>query len=115
MPELRWLDLSNRPIGSRAAQVLVHEKFQNLTRLHLNHCKLTDTAMNALVTAPALQNLIEFDVSQNALSTSVAPLTNHRVMPRLSAANFSGNPIARELARKLKRRPGVFVIPGVSP
>jgi len=114
MPELRWLDLSNRPIGSRAAKVLAQEKFQNLRRLHLSHCRLTDTAMTALVDAPALQNLIELNASQNALSTSVAPLTNHRVMPWLSAANFSGNPIARDLARKLKRRPGCFVIPGVS-
>ena len=61
MPELRRLELTRRPVGARAARVLKHDKFRSLTRLGLDQCRLTDTAMDELVNAPALQNLIEFD------------------------------------------------------
>jgi uncharacterized protein (TIGR02996 family) len=108
MPALRRLELTRRPIGARAAKRLTLEKFSSLTRLGLDQCKLTDTAMNALVNAPALQNLIELDAAQNGLRTGVAALADRRVMPRLSAANYSANRIARDLARKLKRRPGIY-------
>lgn len=108
MPNLRRLDLSRRPVGSRAARVLASAKFCNLTRLALVQCKLTDGTMAALASAPALQNLIEFDAALNGLNTGVAALADRRVMPRLAAANFSANRIDRDLARRLKRRPGIF-------
>ena len=88
--------------------LLTASKYSSLTRLNLDQCKLTDAAMAALVSAPALQNLIEFDAALNGLKTGVTALTDRRLMPRLSAANFSANRIGRDLARKLKRRPGVY-------
>jgi hypothetical protein len=87
---------------------LTASKFSSLTRLNLDQCKLTDAAMSVLVSAPSLQNLIEFDAAWNGLKTGVAALSDRRVMPQLSAANFSANRIGRDLARKLKRRPGLF-------
>ncbi len=108
MPELRRLELTRRPLGARAARELTREKFRSLTRLGLDQCKLTDIAMEAIVNAPALQNLIELDATQNGLRTGVAALADRRTLPQLSAANFSANRIARDLARTLRRRPGIY-------
>ena len=106
-PNLRRLDLSNLPFGAMGAKALAAEKFANLKRLHLAHCKLTDTAMSWLLASPTLQDVVELDVSQNEIRSGVTPLTDRRVLPRLSAANFSGNRITSELTRKLNRRPGI--------
>jgi uncharacterized protein (TIGR02996 family) len=107
MPNLRRLELARRPLGARAARVLEGKKFASLTRLNLAQCRLSDTAMASLVRAPALEGLIEFDAAQNGLKTGVAALADRRFMPRLSAGNFAGNRISRDLARKLNRRSGI--------
>jgi uncharacterized protein (TIGR02996 family) len=109
IPNLRYLDLSGRPVGPRAVQFLTRESFGNLTRLDLSECKLTDTAVSALLTAPTLQNLIELDVSKNGLKDGLSPFTDRRCLPRLAVARVSGNRLSRELERKLARRPGVYL------
>ena len=109
LPHLRHLDLSDMPIGAKAARLLAGEKFHTLTRLGLANCKLTDAAIADLINSPSLQNLIELRLDRNNLKVGVAPLTDRRVMPRLSSCNLEGNPIAPELCRKLARRPGVTV------
>jgi hypothetical protein len=106
---LRRLGLSQLPLGLMGAKALATEKFSKLTRLHLAHCKLNDEAMSLLLSSPVLQNLIELDASQNDLRSSATLLTDRRVLPMLGAANFSDNRIPSDLARKLKRRPGVLV------
>ena len=110
MPNLRRLDLSHLPLGTMGTRALAAAKFGNLTRLHVAHCKLNDAAMGPLLTTPSLQNLLEFDASQNELRSGVALLTDRRVMPRLAAANFSDSRIPSDLVRKLKRRPGVVCV-----
>lgn len=109
LPNLRHLDLSNMLIGSRAARLLTEEKFRKLTRLGLAKCKLTDAAVSTLLHASSLQNLIELRLDNNGLKTGVEPLTDRRMLPRLSMCNLTENPIVPDLSRKLGRRPGVFV------
>jgi hypothetical protein len=106
LPYLRRLGLPRLPLDAMGAKALTAAKFGNLRRLHVTRCKLTDTAMARLLAAPTLQNLVELDAQENELRSGVTPLTDRRVMPNLSAANFSYNRIAADLIRKLKRRPG---------
>jgi uncharacterized protein (TIGR02996 family) len=109
MPELRHLDLAGRPVGPKAAQLLTRETYRSLTRLDLSECKLTDTAVSALLSASTLQNLIELHLSKNGLRDSLRPLADPGVLPRLSAATISGNRLPRDLERKLSRRPGIYI------
>jgi uncharacterized protein (TIGR02996 family) len=107
MPNLRRLGLSDQPLGAIGAGALEAEKYRNLTRLQIARCRLDDAAIDRLLTtAPFQQQLVELDVSQNEIRTGVTRLTDRRVMPRLSAATFSGNRIAADLLRRLKRRFG---------
>lgn len=108
-PELRHLDLSSRPVGPKAARHLIHPKFSSLRRLGLNNCQLTEAAVKKLLTAPSLSQLIELGLRDNRLSQSLELLTDRAVLPRLSACSLAGNSLPRPLARKLRRRPGVYV------
>jgi len=103
---LRRLGLSHLPLGEPGARALSAEKFGNLTRLHVAGCKLSDAAMSQLLSSRTLQNLVELDASQNESRTVGALLTDRRVLPQLSAANFTDNRLPSDLIRKLKRRPG---------
>jgi uncharacterized protein (TIGR02996 family) len=107
MPNLRYLDLTGMPIGPKASQLLTDDKFRNLTRLCIGHCKLTDEAVTELIASQTLQNLIELGLEFNGVKTGVMPLKNRGIFPRLSRCNLAGNAIAPELCRKLSRRPGV--------
>jgi uncharacterized protein (TIGR02996 family) len=109
MPNVRYLDLSNMPINSKAAQMLAGDKFRNLTRLRLAKCKLTDNAISALLSSPYLQGLIELDLSENHVKTGALPLTDRRILPRLSKCYLTENPLTPDLCRRLARRPGVIV------
>ncbi|QJW96875.1 TIGR02996 domain-containing protein [Frigoriglobus tundricola] len=109
MPDLRHLDLSGRPVGSKAARRLTDPRFGSLTRLCLKGCRLTDAAVSALVTAPALANLIQLELSDNRLTTGPERLTDRSVLPRLASCTLSGNPLPPAVTRKLRRRPGVRV------
>jgi hypothetical protein len=109
MPNLRHLNLSGRPLGPRAARLLMRGRFASLTRLGLDQCGLSDAATAALVSAPSLQGLIEFDAANNGLKAGAKPLVDRGVMPQLAAANFSANRISPDLVRKLRRRPGITV------
>jgi hypothetical protein len=109
LPNLRYLVLSDLPIGPRAAHLLTEEKFRNLRLLWLGHCKLTDAAVSALLSSPTLQNLIQLNLDGNRLKTGVKLLTDRRILPRLSMCLLIDNPIAPDLCRKLARRPGVVV------
>ena len=105
LTHLRHLDLSGRPVGGRAARLLAAEKFGSLTRLVLSECKLTDAAVAELVTAPALQNLVELNLEDNRLKDGLAPLADPANLPRLSACELFGNRIGAKLAKLLRRRP----------
>ena len=83
LPQLRHLSLPGRPVGARAARLLTQEKFRTLTRLDLTRCGLSDPVVSELVTAPALQNLVELRLGQNWLKKGVAPLADRGVLPRL--------------------------------
>ena len=109
MPHLRRLDLFGRPIGTAAARELASGKFASLRRLNLGWCKLGDAAVTTLLTAPSLQDLIELDLTDNRLKTGLAPLTDRCVMPHLSACRLHKNRPGAELAKKLARRPGVYL------
>lgn len=109
MPRLRHLDLSGHPVGPRAARLLAEEKFGSLTRLELGGCKLTDTAVAALLAAPSLQNLVELDLMNNGLKSGVSALADRQTMPRLSLCSLQLNPIPPEIARKLRRRRGILL------
>jgi uncharacterized protein (TIGR02996 family) len=110
LPHLRRLDLSNSPLGARAASLLTAEKFSKLTRLKLNQCKLTATAAAELIEAPALQNLVELSLANNGLSAGIGRLTDHSLLPRLSSCDLRNNPIPDELTKKLLRRPGLMLL-----
>lgn len=107
LPDLRYLDLSGCPLGARAARQLTDPKFASLARLHLNHCKLSDAAVRALVTAPALRNLITLGLDGNKLTTGPEPLADRAVLPRLAACGLAHNAIPGTVTRKLRRRPEV--------
>jgi len=107
MPDLRHLDLSGRPVGPRAMRRLTEPKFASLTRLFVNGCKLSNTAIKSLIASPTLRNLIQLELSNNKLSTGVEPLTDRSILPQLASCSLSGNAIPAPLARKLRRRPGV--------
>jgi uncharacterized protein (TIGR02996 family) len=107
MPELRQLDLSGRPIGPRAARHLARATFNSLTRLDLSECKLDDAAARLLLTAPALQNLVELNLAGNRLSAGLAPLADPRTLPRLAAGVISGYRVPEPLRKKLDRRRGI--------
>jgi uncharacterized protein (TIGR02996 family) len=107
MPELRALNLSGRPVGPRAVRRLTDEKFTSLTRLGLAETGLTDPALAALLSAPALANLIHLELDGNDLSTAPERLADRTVLPQLAACSLSGNAIPAAVARKLRRRPGV--------
>jgi uncharacterized protein (TIGR02996 family) len=108
-PDLRHLDLSGRPVGPRSARRLTDPKFAALTRLGLKGCKLTDPAVSALLTAPALRNLIQLDLSDNRLTTGPEPLADRTVLPRLASCALTANALPAPVLRKLRRRPGVRV------
>lgn len=107
MPDLRYLDLSGRPVGAKAARKLADPKFGSLTRLGLAACKLTDPAFTALVESPTLANLIQFELDGNQLTTAPELLADRSVLPRLASCSLASNPIPPAVARKLRRRPGV--------
>ncbi|MCE9567351.1 MAG: TIGR02996 domain-containing protein [Planctomycetes bacterium] len=109
MPQLRHLLLGGRPVGAKAARGLANEKFASLTRLALEDCQLTDSAVRALLEAPALQGLIELRLNDNKLKVGVEPLTNPRIMPRLGSCDISGAKISDNLEGKLRKRPGVVI------
>jgi uncharacterized protein (TIGR02996 family) len=109
MPHLRALSLNGRPIGPTAARALAADKFAALTRLDLGACRLTDAAVQALLAAPALQNLVELRLNSNNLKTGPEPLADRRVLPRLGSCSLENNRLSPELAKRLKRRPGVSV------
>ncbi|HSQ56782.1 MAG TPA: hypothetical protein VLM40_13660, partial [Gemmata sp.] len=109
MPELRQLSLANQILGSRAAKCLEAEKFHSLTRLDLHNCALGNATVSALLTAPALQNLIELDLDQNGLDRGLKPLAEPGVLPRLSGCDLSRNRITPSLRKRLLRRPGLFI------
>ncbi len=111
MPDLRHLDLAGCPVGATAAKKLASPKFASLTRLVLKGCKLSDTAVTALVGAPALRNLIQLDLSDNGLKTGPKKLGDPSVLPNLASCSLGGNPIAAPVARKLRVRPGVTGLP----
>lgn len=108
MPNLRHLDLSGHPVGL-AARVLTAEKFASLRRLELANCNLTNAVAAELLTAPALQNLIELNVKENWLRTGLMPLTDLGNLPRLSRCSITLRHHPADLFRQLKRRPGVYV------
>lgn len=107
MPRLRRLDLAIRPVGHRAARLLIGEKFGSLTRLDLTNCKLTAAAAKALLAAPTLQNLVELSLAGNDLKDGVKELTDPRTLPRLSVGNLLANRLNPDIALKLNRRPGI--------
>jgi hypothetical protein len=107
LPDLRYLNLSGRPVGHRASRLLASEKFKSLRRLDLSGCELTDAAVASLLAAPPLQNLIELEVGQNGLKSGVSLLTDPGILPRLSKCNLKGSPLDGVLKRRLKRRLGV--------
>lgn len=113
MPDLRRLELSDRPVGPVAVRRLTDPKFASLRRLDLSGCGLTDAAVARLVAAPALQHLIELDLGRNNLRTGPEALADRAVLPQLASCALGGNPIPDALARKLRRRPGVL-LPGGS-
>jgi uncharacterized protein (TIGR02996 family) len=108
-PELRFLDLSGRPVGPRAVRRLTDPKFSALTRLGLRGCKLTDPAVAALVAAPALRNLIQLLLNDNRLADGPQPLADRSVLPRLAACSLTADTIPAPVLRKLRRRRGVRV------
>lgn len=107
LPKLRHMELSGQPIGQNAARVLENKKFGSLTRLNLAGCKLNDAAVAKILAAPTLQDLIELDLSDNHLKTSLSPLADRRRMPRLSRCVLRGNSLDPDVKRKLSRRPGI--------
>ncbi|WP_439622318.1 TIGR02996 domain-containing protein [Gemmata sp.] len=109
LPHLRALSLNGRPIGPAAARALAADKFATLTRLDLGACRLTDAAVQALLAAPALQNLVELRLNSNNLRTGPEPLADRRVLPRLGSCSLDDNRVPPELAKRLTRRPGVSV------
>jgi uncharacterized protein (TIGR02996 family) len=109
MPELRHLDLSSRPLGPKAARRLTDLKFASLNRLGLRNCRLTGAAVKALLKSPALDNLIQLDLSDNDLASGPELLTDRSVLPRLASCLLDGNAIPTAVARRLRRRPGVRV------
>ncbi|VTU00639.1 Leucine-rich repeat-containing protein typical subtype OS=Herpetosiphon aurantiacus (strain ATCC 23779 / DSM 785) GN=Haur_4051 PE=4 SV=1: LRR_6 [Gemmataceae bacterium] len=109
LPHLRALSLSGRPIGPTAARALAADKFASLTRLDLGACRVTDPAVRALLESPALHNLVELRLNSNSLKTGPEPLVSRRVLPRLGSCSLENNRIPPELAKRLKRRPGVVV------
>ncbi|MBP3958959.1 TIGR02996 domain-containing protein [Gemmata sp. G18] len=111
MPDLRHLDLSGRPVGATAAKKLADPKFSGLRRLALKGCKLSDTAVAKLVAAPALCNLIQLELNDNALKTGPKELGDPAVMPNLASCSLTGNPISAPVARKLRLRPVVSGLP----
>jgi uncharacterized protein (TIGR02996 family) len=104
MPNLRHLSLANQPVGPKAARLLAGEKFRNLTRLDLSRCQLSNAAVSALLTAPALQNMIELNLEGNGLHEGLRPLADPDTMPRLSVCNVALNRIGADLRKALKRR-----------
>ena len=59
-PALRHLDLSDQPVGARAARLLAADRFRSLTRLGLKGCGLT--AKTAAALRAALPDLVELKV-----------------------------------------------------
>jgi hypothetical protein len=108
-PELRHLDLGGLPLGPKAARRLAEPKFASLTRLELNDCRLTGPSVKALLESPALNNLIQLDLSDNGLTSGPELLTDRAVLPRLASCSLGGNAIPTAVARRLRRRPGVRV------
>jgi uncharacterized protein (TIGR02996 family) len=109
LPGLRHLALGSRPVGAEAARLLAGEKFRALRRLDLSECGLTDPVAHSLLTAPALQDLIELNLSGNDLGEGLRPLADPDVLPRLAVCALGGNRVAPDLARRLRRRPGVSI------
>ncbi|MCI0702163.1 MAG: TIGR02996 domain-containing protein [Planctomycetia bacterium] len=109
MPDLRHLDLSERPVGARAVRLLTDPRFSSLTRLGLRYCKLSDSAVAALIASPTLRNLIELDLRDNKLATGPERLADRSVLPCLASCSLQLNEIDNAIARKLRRRPGVFL------
>jgi uncharacterized protein (TIGR02996 family) len=107
LPKLRHLALDGRGIGPKAARAFSQAKFASLTRLDLTDCDLTDAAVAALLSASAMQNLIELRLEDNALSSGVEPLTDRGNLPRLGLCSLGTNRIPAPLARRLRRRAGV--------
>jgi hypothetical protein len=108
LPKLRQLDLSGLPIDARSMRLLAGEKFRTLTRLNLAYCHLDDVALPELLTAPALQGLIELKLYGNNLNKGLVPLADRRVLPQLSDCTLNKKPIAQDLSRRLARRLGVI-------
>ena len=110
MPKLRRLSLSSLPLDAKTAQLLTHDKFRTLTRLDLAFCRLSDQSVAELIRSSTLQGLIELNLNGNSINTGAAPLIDRRLLPRLSWCSLLiGNPIAADLRRKLRRRPGILI------
>jgi uncharacterized protein (TIGR02996 family) len=106
LPELRFLDLSGRPLGPKARK-LTDPRFASLVQLRLNACNLTNATTAALLGSPTLANLIQLELNDNRLTTGPERLADRSVLPQLASCTLSGNPLPAALARKLRRRPGV--------
>jgi uncharacterized protein (TIGR02996 family) len=107
MPDLRHLDLSERPVGPKAARRLADPKFASLTRLILRGCKLSSTVVKYLTASPTLRDLIQLDLSGNDLGAGAEILADRSVLPRLASCTLANNAIPTSIAHKLRRRPGV--------
>jgi uncharacterized protein (TIGR02996 family) len=108
--ELRHLDAAGLHLGPAGARLLASDpRFANLTRLRLGFCQLGDDGTAALLTSPQLQNLVELDLSNNGITGGVKALTNPAVLPGLGVCRLFLNPLAPELVKKLRRRPGVQI------
>ena len=109
-PNLRHMSMTALPLGPAGGRLLATDpRFARLTRLRAGSCGLGDEGAAALVGSPQLQELVELDLSSNGITTGAKPLATRAVMPRLASCGLGLNPLAPELAKKLRRRPGIEV------
>lgn len=90
LPELRHLSLVNQTIDSDAARMLTRDSFRSLRRLSLSGCPIDDATARTLLTAPALQELIELDLTETPVTLlGLEPLANPGTLPRLAVLGHS--------------------------